>query len=50
MHGCEALKKLIDKLPNGSLKNDLLVVYNRHCGGVTTQDGGGGSDGPPPHN
>lgn len=45
--GCDLLKVLIDKLPNGSLKNDLLVVYNRHCGGVTTQDGGGPGDPPP---
>lgn len=49
-HGCDLLKKLIDSLPNGSMKNALIVVYNDHCGGgvVTPQDGGGPTTGPPP--
>lgn len=48
-HGCELLKALIDKLPNGTFKNELITVYNRHCGGtVTAQDGGGGGTTPPP--
>ena len=45
MHDCDRLKALIDRLPNGSLKNELLAVYNKHCGTISTQDSGGGGNG-----
>lgn len=45
--GCDLLKLLIEKLPNGSLKNELIAVYNRHCGQAQPLSGGDGQNGPP---